>query len=64
MAKIAEALIEHVELSQRQIIAAVGGKRDYVIRALDLLILDGYVNEKTPHKLLRPFNEHLAGGAK
>ena len=57
MAKISAALKDHGPLSLRRIIAAVGGKRDYVIKALDLLILDGYVSEKTPHELLKPFVE-------
>jgi hypothetical protein len=57
MAKVSDALQEHGPLSQRRIIAAVGGKRDYVIKALDVLILDGNVTEKSPHELLRPYVE-------
>ena len=63
MGKIAAALTQYGELSQRKILAAVPGKREYNIKALDLLILDGYVSEKTPHTLLKPYNEHLTGGA-
>ncbi|HEY2501979.1 MAG TPA: hypothetical protein VGI68_11330 [Mycobacterium sp.] len=46
-------------MSQRQIIATAGGKRDYVINALALLQRDGHVSDKTPYKLLRPYAEEL-----
>lgn len=55
MARVAAALDEHTELSQRQLIALVGGKRDYVIKALTLLQVEGYVTNKTPHSLLKPY---------
>ena len=55
VARIASALTEHESLSQRRLRAAVGGKTETVASALDLLILDGYVSEKTPHELLKPY---------
>lgn len=62
MGRITDALAEKGKpLSQRQIIALVGGKRDYVIKALSLLTVDGYVTEKSPHELIRPF---VDGGQK
>jgi hypothetical protein len=57
MAKIAAALEQHGPLSQRRILTAVGGKRDTAISALHFLQLDGYVSEKTPHELLKPYPE-------
>lgn len=57
MAKVAAALGEHGTMSQRQIIAVVGGKRDYVIKALSLLQVEGYVSNKTPHELLKPYGD-------
>jgi hypothetical protein len=59
MAKISTALTTHGAMSQRQIIATVGGKRDYVINALALLQRDGYVSDKTPYALLRPYAEEV-----
>lgn len=58
MRRITDVLAEKGKpLSQRQIIALVGGKRDYVIKALTLLTIDGYVTDKTPHELIKPFTE-------
>lgn len=57
MAKISGALADKGPLSQRQILALVGGKRDYAIKALTFLTIDGYVTEKTPHQLIRPYSE-------
>jgi hypothetical protein len=57
MAHIADALAKHGDLSQRRIIAAVQGKTETIRSALDFLILDGYVSESTPHRLLKPFEE-------
>jgi hypothetical protein len=56
MVKISELLAKYDDgLSQKRVRAGVSGKTDRIIRALDLLILDGYVSDKTPHKLLKPF---------
>ena len=55
MGKIADLLSKHGELPQRKIIAGVKGKTVTIREALDLLILDGYVSEETPHKLLEPY---------
>ncbi len=57
MAKISRALNEHGAMSQRQILATVGGKRQYAVDALALLQRDGFVSVKTPHELLRAFSE-------
>lgn len=55
MSKISEALTEHGPMSQRAILATVGGKRQYAIDALALLQRDGHVSTDTPHKLLTPY---------
>lgn len=55
MERIAVALDRHGPLAQRRIIAAVSGKTDAIRVALDCLILDGYVTEKTPHELIKPY---------
>ncbi|MEN4449991.1 AAA family ATPase [Mycobacterium sp. SM3041] len=55
MAKISDALKEHGPMSQRAILATVGGKRQYAIDALSLLQRDGHVSLKTPHTLLKPY---------
>lgn len=55
MTKVAAALDEHGALPQRRLCTAVGGKRDNAIAALNFLILDGYVTEKTPHELIKPY---------
>jgi hypothetical protein len=57
MTRVSDALTIHGPMSQRQIIATVGGKRDYVINALALLQRDGYVSDKTPYELLMPYAE-------
>jgi hypothetical protein len=59
MAKISDAITQYGPMSQRQIIATVGGKRDYVINALAILQRDGHVSDKTPHTLLTPYVEEL-----
>jgi len=55
MTKISDALNTHGPMSQRQILATVGGKRIYAADALAILQRDGYVSAKTPHELLRPY---------
>jgi hypothetical protein len=57
MAKISAAIEAHGPMSQRQILATVGGKRQYAADALALLTRDGYVSESTPHKLLKPYGK-------
>ncbi len=57
MERISEALAEHGPLAQRRIVAAVTGKTDSIRAAIDYLILDGYVTEKTPHELIKPYQE-------
>jgi hypothetical protein len=61
MAKISEALAQHGPMSQRQILATVGGKRQYAIDALALLQRDGFVSAETPHKGLKPYPDGGAG---
>ncbi|UYM03444.1 hypothetical protein [Solicola gregarius] len=55
MSAIASLLEERGALSQRRILAGVRGKTDRKREALDLLIVDGYVSDKTPHELLKPY---------
>lgn len=57
MVKICAALAEHGPMTQRQILATVGGRREYAADALALLRRDGYVSDKTPHAILKPFTE-------
>lgn len=61
MTRISDALEKHGPLSQRSLITTVGGKRDYIIEALRLLIDEKYVSVKTPHELLKPFAEDEEG---
>ena len=56
MAKICAALATHGPMSQRKILATVGGKYRYTIDALALLQRDGYVSDETPHKLIKPWD--------
>ncbi|WP_447646758.1 AAA family ATPase [Nocardioides zeae] len=61
MAKVSKALAEHGKpMSQRVLRTAVGGKGTVVTDALNFLILDGYVTEKTPHELIKPYVEGVA----
>jgi hypothetical protein len=55
MCRISEALAQYGPLAQRRILATVKGRTDTKRDALDLLILGGYVSEKTPHTLLKPY---------
>lgn len=55
MAKIVAALTEHSEMSGRQIQAVVGGRAATVRDALSLLQVEGYVSNKSPHALLKPY---------
>ncbi len=55
MGRISDALTEHGPLAQRRLDIAVTGKAANIRAALDCLILDGYVSEKTPHELLKPY---------
>jgi hypothetical protein len=48
-------VLENGPLAQRRICVAVQGKTPSIRDALDYLILDGYVSEKTPHELLKPY---------
>jgi hypothetical protein len=57
MTRVSEALAKNGALSQRKVITAVGGNRQSVIDALNFLILDGYVTEQTPHKLVQPYTD-------
>jgi hypothetical protein len=62
MTKISDALQQHGPMSQRAILATVGGKRQYAADALALLQRDGYVSNKTPHELLKPFTDDETDG--
>ncbi|MFC0623217.1 DnaB-like helicase N-terminal domain-containing protein [Kribbella deserti] len=55
MERVAAALTEHGPLPQRRIVTAVKGKTSAVIDALNYLILDGYVTDKTPHEIATPY---------
>jgi hypothetical protein len=55
MQRVADALRQHGPLSQRRIEAAVTGKSATLRAAVDYLILDGYVSDKTPHTLLKSY---------
>lgn len=55
MARVAAALDQHGPLAQRRLDIAVTGKAASIRTALDCLILDGYVSETTPHKLLKTY---------
>ena len=59
MTNVAAVISESGALSQRVIRTAVAGRTDRVIEALNYLIADGYVSDKTPHRMLRPY---LPGG--
>lgn len=55
MAKVAASLDEHGELSGRQLQTLVGGKAATLRDALALLQIEGYVSNKSPHSLLKPY---------
>jgi hypothetical protein len=56
MERIAKALTKHGQLaSQRQVEAAVQGKTTVIRDALQFLILDGYVTDKQPYKLIKAY---------
>lgn len=55
MAAIMAAVVEHGPLSKRRIRVAVKGKATSVDQALDQLIHEEYLTEKTPHTLLKPW---------
>ncbi len=56
MSRVAQVMTEAGKpLSQRQIIGLIGGRREYVIKALSHLQVEGYVSDETPHSLLRPY---------
>ncbi len=58
MQRISDALASHGPLSQRMLATTVSGRRQSVIDALNFLILDGYVTEKSPHELVKPYFDH------
>lgn len=62
MGRIVAALTEHGALSQRRLLAVVKGNRSTAIEALVFLQLDGYVSDKTPHELLKPYLEEATNG--
>jgi hypothetical protein len=55
MAKIAKALTDHGPVSKRRLRLLIQGKHEVKNQALEYLILDGYVTEKTPHALIKPY---------
>lgn len=57
MVAISDLLDSKGPLSQRVIRDLIGGRGQTVSRAISLLIADGYVDNKSPHKLLKPFRE-------
>lgn len=60
MQRISDVLANHgTPMSGRMITVAVKGKAETIRSAINYLILDGYLSEKSPHTLLKPFS----GGA-
>lgn len=58
MQRVSERLKEHPEgLSQRVLCDVVKGKTDTIRRALSHLVAGGYVTDKTPHRLLKPYTQ-------
>jgi hypothetical protein len=55
MQQIADLLAAKGPLSENIIETSVRGKNDRKRQAINYLILDGYVSEKTPHALLKPY---------
>jgi hypothetical protein len=56
MARIMEELTKRGELkSQNLVETAVRGKATVIREALRWLILDGYVTDKPPYKILKPW---------
>jgi 5S rRNA maturation endonuclease (ribonuclease M5) len=55
MTRVAQTLGEHGPLSQRRIVLATKGKTESIVKAIDYLVIDGFVSEKTPHELLKPY---------
>lgn len=53
MGRIMAAVEKHGPMSKRRVRAAVQGKATTVDNALELLILDGYLTEATPHSKLK-----------
>lgn len=58
MQRVSDKLSEHPEgLSQRVLCDVVKGKAETIRRALSHLVAGGYVSDKTPHRLLKPYTE-------
>jgi hypothetical protein len=57
MARVADLLSNKGPLSQRVICELVRGKTPNIRAALAHLIADGYVSDKTPHQLIKPYDE-------
>lgn len=56
MQRVADFLQQHREVNSKRIIRTkVTGKEAAITGALDYLILDGYVTDKPPYRLLRPY---------
>jgi hypothetical protein len=56
MKEISDLLSQKGPLSQKVIRDLITGKGETVSKALSMLVADGYVDAKTPHKLLKPYN--------
>lgn len=58
MQRVSEALAEYPQgLAQRIICDVVKGKAETIRRALSHLIAEGYVTDKTPHRVVKPFTQ-------
>jgi hypothetical protein len=57
MGRVMALLVEGGPLSQRSLRTLVGGKAETVSHALALLVVEGYVTEKSPHEVLKPWTE-------
>lgn len=55
MGRVMAAITQHGPLSQRRIRAAVRGRNELISTALDALILEGFLTEKSPHEVLKPW---------
>lgn len=56
MKSISDLLDQKGPQAQREICNLVTGKTDTIRKALSVLIADGYVDRKTPHALLKPYD--------
>jgi hypothetical protein len=56
MKEISDLLSEKGPLSQKVLRNLIGGRAETVSKALSLLLANGYVEDKTPHKLIKAYD--------